>query len=296
MNAGAYSHTSLAIRDALAGVAVPFVEVHVTNIYAREPERRHSDARRRGDRVVVRTRRRTGYELALRGLVARARRPPRGDPRPRRLAALVEASTAAHLDGLLLTEPAEHPLPHRVLRLERAARRHAARRLAHHRFPLPDAGARRGRRHRARRDRGVEPLDGTLAAARADSSDVKVVGFETAHISASRLSAARSKPGRAGSGGRRWISWRRCASGRTSGESRASRRRPAWRRARSSARCRRFAPGMTELEVAGVLEKALRDEGSEGFPFPVDRRARPALRAPARALVDRANRAPATSC
>ena len=38
VNAGAYSHTSLAIRDALAGVQVPFVEVHMTNIYAREPE------------------------------------------------------------------------------------------------------------------------------------------------------------------------------------------------------------------------------------------------------------------
>ena len=42
VNAGAYSHTSLAIRDALAGVAIPFVEVHMTNIYAREPERRKS--------------------------------------------------------------------------------------------------------------------------------------------------------------------------------------------------------------------------------------------------------------
>ena len=40
---------------------------------------------------------------------------------------------------------------------------------------------------------------------------------------------------------------------------------------------------MTELEVAGVLEKALRDEGSEGFPFPIDRRVRPALGAAARA-------------
>ncbi|HWL40193.1 MAG TPA: type II 3-dehydroquinate dehydratase, partial [Gemmatimonadaceae bacterium] len=35
VNAGAYSHTSLAIRDALAGVKIPFVEVHLTNIYAR---------------------------------------------------------------------------------------------------------------------------------------------------------------------------------------------------------------------------------------------------------------------
>ena len=40
------------------------------------------------------------------------------------------------------------------------------------------------------------------------------------------------------------------------------------RRARSNARCRRLRVGMTELEVAGILEKALRDEGSEGFPFP----------------------------
>lgn len=42
INAGAYSHSSLAIRDALTGVAIPFVEVHLSNIYAREPERRHS--------------------------------------------------------------------------------------------------------------------------------------------------------------------------------------------------------------------------------------------------------------
>ena len=42
INAGAYSHTSLAIRDAFASVEVPYVEVHLTNIFAREPERRHS--------------------------------------------------------------------------------------------------------------------------------------------------------------------------------------------------------------------------------------------------------------
>lgn len=42
INAGAYSHTSLAIRDALLAVAVPFVEVHLTNIFARESFRRRS--------------------------------------------------------------------------------------------------------------------------------------------------------------------------------------------------------------------------------------------------------------
>jgi len=51
VNAGAYSHTSLAIRDALAGVKIPFVEVHLTNIYAREPERRRRCGRRRDLRI-----------------------------------------------------------------------------------------------------------------------------------------------------------------------------------------------------------------------------------------------------
>lgn len=69
VNAGAYSHTSLAIRDALAAVAIPFVEVHITNIFAREPERRRSTLA--GGAVGVLCGFGTyGYELALRGLVA----------------------------------------------------------------------------------------------------------------------------------------------------------------------------------------------------------------------------------
>lgn len=69
INAGAYSHTSLAIRDAFAAVALPFVEVHLSNIFAREPERRHS-ALASTARAVVCGFGAYGYELALRGLVA----------------------------------------------------------------------------------------------------------------------------------------------------------------------------------------------------------------------------------
>jgi len=69
INAGAYSHTSLAIRDAFAAADVPFVEVHLTNIYAREPERRHS-VLAAGARAVLCGFGAAGYELALRGLAA----------------------------------------------------------------------------------------------------------------------------------------------------------------------------------------------------------------------------------
>lgn len=67
INAGAYTHSSLAIRDALAAIAVPFVEVHVTNVYAREPERRQSMLAGAAVGVVTGLGA-YGYELALRGL------------------------------------------------------------------------------------------------------------------------------------------------------------------------------------------------------------------------------------
>ncbi len=69
VNAGAYSHTSLALRDALVGVGLPFVEVHVTNVYARERERHHSMLAPSALGVIVGMGT-AGYELALRGLVA----------------------------------------------------------------------------------------------------------------------------------------------------------------------------------------------------------------------------------
>jgi 3-dehydroquinate dehydratase-2 len=64
VNAGAYTHTSIALRDALAAVAIPFIEVHVSNVYRREAFRHHSQLAGLAVGVIAGLGPR-GYRLAL---------------------------------------------------------------------------------------------------------------------------------------------------------------------------------------------------------------------------------------
>ena len=69
INAAALTHSSLALRDAVLAVRIPFVELHLSNIFAREPERRHSVI---ADLAVAGFGAQS-YVLALQGLVGRLR-------------------------------------------------------------------------------------------------------------------------------------------------------------------------------------------------------------------------------
>jgi 3-dehydroquinate dehydratase-2 len=64
INPGAFTHTSVALRDALTGVAIPFVEIHLSNIHAREPFRHHSYFSDKAAGTIVGLGSQ-GYELAL---------------------------------------------------------------------------------------------------------------------------------------------------------------------------------------------------------------------------------------
>ena len=72
INAGAYTHTSVALRDAFSGIGIPFVEVHISNVYSRE-EFRHKSLLSSLAKGVVVGFGPTSYMLGLRGLVDRLR-------------------------------------------------------------------------------------------------------------------------------------------------------------------------------------------------------------------------------
>jgi 3-dehydroquinate dehydratase-2 len=72
-NAGAYTHTSVALHDAIKGSGVPVVEVHISNVHAREAFRHHSYLSPVAAGIVVGFGI-DGYALAMQGLVQRAAR------------------------------------------------------------------------------------------------------------------------------------------------------------------------------------------------------------------------------
>ena len=73
INPAALTHTSVALRDALSAVEIPFIEVHLSNVHAREPFRRHSYLSDVAVGVIAGLGAR-GYEYALREAVARITR------------------------------------------------------------------------------------------------------------------------------------------------------------------------------------------------------------------------------
>jgi len=70
INPGAFTHTSVALRDVLAGVAIPFIEIHLSNIHQREEFRKHSYLSDIATGVICGLGA-TGYELALQAAITR---------------------------------------------------------------------------------------------------------------------------------------------------------------------------------------------------------------------------------
>ena len=80
INPGGFTHTSVALRDAFAGVALPFIEVHLSNIHRREPFRHHSYFSDLAEGVILGLGA-AGYRLAVDAALDRLnapQNPPRG--------------------------------------------------------------------------------------------------------------------------------------------------------------------------------------------------------------------------
>lgn len=76
INPAALTHTSVALRDALLGVAIPFIEIHLSNVHAREPFRHHSYLSDKAVGVICGLGA-DGYEFALQAAVRTLRRSTR---------------------------------------------------------------------------------------------------------------------------------------------------------------------------------------------------------------------------
>lgn len=74
INPGGLTHTSVSLRDALLATAIPFIEIHITNVHAREPFRRHSYLSDIASGIVAGLGT-TGYRLALDAAIAAIEEP-----------------------------------------------------------------------------------------------------------------------------------------------------------------------------------------------------------------------------
>ncbi len=75
INPAAFTHTSVALRDALLGVAIPFIEVHLSNVHRREPFRHHSYFSDVAEGVIAGLGPK-GYDMALSAAIDRLARQP----------------------------------------------------------------------------------------------------------------------------------------------------------------------------------------------------------------------------
>ena len=95
LNAGAYTHTSVALGDAIKAIAIPVIEVHLSNVHAREPFRHHSYLSPACAGIVVGFGV-AGYALAIDGLVRTAK--ARADAR--RCSAILSRNSSARRRGI----------------------------------------------------------------------------------------------------------------------------------------------------------------------------------------------------